>query len=167
MDRGTLWLQRDAFAACRQGFLVSAQMQQRGSQVGMRHRVGSVQGDGPSRDRRGVVPRLLLQQRRTEIGVDDGTVRLQRNAGTIRCNGFVDPPITFRCTSVSGRRVKVRYMTQVKARPPTFALFGNQLKHLPEDYQRYLTNGLREAFELKGTPIRFLMRGGKNPFADK
>ena len=57
-------------------------------------------------------------------------------------------------------------MTQVKARPPTFALFGNQLKALPEDYVRYLTNGLREAFELKGTPIRFLMRDGKNPFAE-
>jgi GTP-binding protein len=66
--------------------------------------------------------------------------------------------------AVSGRRVKIRYMTQVKARPPTFALFGNQLKALPEDYVRYLTNGLREAFELKGTPIRFLMRSGPNPF---
>ncbi len=57
-------------------------------------------------------------------------------------------------------------MTQVKARPPTFALFGNQLKSLPEDYVRYLTNGLREAFDLKGTPLRFLMRGGKNPYAE-
>jgi GTP-binding protein len=69
--------------------------------------------------------------------------------------------------AVSGRRVKIRYMTQVKARPPTFALFGNQLKALPEDYIRYLTNGLREAFELKGTPIRFLMRSGPNPFDKK
>ncbi len=43
-------------------------------------------------------------------------------------------------------------MTQVKARPPTFALFGNQLKALPEDYVRYLTNGLRRGFDLKGTP---------------
>jgi GTP-binding protein len=67
--------------------------------------------------------------------------------------------------AVSGRRVKVRYMTQPKARPPTFALFGNQLKALPESYLRYLTNGLREAFDLAGTPIRFVLRGGKNPFA--
>ena len=58
-------------------------------------------------------------------------------------------------------------MTQVKARPPTFALFGNQLKALPEDYVRYLANGLREAFALHGTPLRFLMRTGKNPYADK
>ncbi|MEI9991585.1 MAG: ribosome biogenesis GTPase Der [Rhizomicrobium sp.] len=68
--------------------------------------------------------------------------------------------------AISGRRVRIRYMTQVKARPPTFALFGNQLKSLPEDYIRYLTNGLREAFGLKGTALRFLMRGGKNPYAE-
>lgn len=67
--------------------------------------------------------------------------------------------------AVSGRRIKIRYMTQVKARPPTFALFGNQLNELPEDYLRYLTNGLRETFDLPGTPIRIMKRGGRNPFA--
>jgi GTP-binding protein len=56
-------------------------------------------------------------------------------------------------------------MTQAKARPPTFALFGNQLNHLPEAYVRYLTNKLREAFKLEGTPLRMVMRGSKNPFA--
>lgn len=69
--------------------------------------------------------------------------------------------------AVSGRRVRIRYMTQPKARPPTFALFGNQLKELPEHYLRYLTHGLREAFPLQGTPIRFLLRTSKNPFADE
>jgi GTPase len=63
-----------------------------------------------------------------------------------------------------GRRIKIRYGTQVKARPPTFALFGNQLEHLPETYVRYLMNGLRKDFELWGTPIRFLKRGSKNPY---
>jgi GTP-binding protein len=58
-------------------------------------------------------------------------------------------------------------MTQIKTRPPTFALFGNQLDHLPEDYQRYLTNGLREAFDLRGTPIRLMMRNTKNPYDPK
>jgi GTP-binding protein len=58
-------------------------------------------------------------------------------------------------------------MTQVKARPPTFALFGNQIKALPDSYIRYLQNGLREAFNLQGTPIRFHMRQSTNPFADK
>ncbi len=68
--------------------------------------------------------------------------------------------------AISGRRIKIRYMTQVKARPPTFALFGNQLDQLPEEYSRYLVNGLRETFDLQGTPIRILKRGGKNPFSD-
>lgn len=66
--------------------------------------------------------------------------------------------------AVAGRRIKIRYMTQPKARPPTFALFGNQLEHLPVSYLRYLTNNLREAFELPGTPIRLHTRGGRNPY---
>ena len=69
--------------------------------------------------------------------------------------------------AVSGRRVRIRYMTQVKSRPPTFALFGNQLDALPEAYQRYLQNGLRENFCLKGTPLRLVMRNTKNPYAPK
>jgi GTP-binding protein len=66
--------------------------------------------------------------------------------------------------AVSGRRVRIRYMTQAKARPPSFALFGNQLDALPEAYLRYLQNGLRESFDLKGTPLRFLMRNSRNPY---
>ncbi len=69
--------------------------------------------------------------------------------------------------AVSGRRIKIRYMTQVKARPPHFALFGNQLDELPRSYTRYLVNGLREAFDLPGVPIRLSLRGGKNPFDKK
>ncbi|MCA3554611.1 ribosome biogenesis GTPase Der [Aestuariivirga sp.] len=64
----------------------------------------------------------------------------------------------------SGRRIKIRYATQASARPPTFAIFGNQLSKMPESYVRYLMNGLRESFDLGGTPIRFSLRGGKNPF---
>ncbi|HKH35340.1 MAG TPA: ribosome biogenesis GTPase Der [Beijerinckiaceae bacterium] len=66
--------------------------------------------------------------------------------------------------AVSGRRIKIRYMTQAKARPPTFAIFGNQLDALPRSYSRYLVNGLREAFDLPGVPIRVSLRMGKNPF---
>jgi GTP-binding protein len=66
--------------------------------------------------------------------------------------------------AVSGRRIKIRYATQVKARPPHFALFGNQLDGLPKSYTRYLVNGLREAFTLPGTPIRLSLRTSKNPF---
>jgi len=68
--------------------------------------------------------------------------------------------------AVRGRRVRIRYMTQPKVRPPTFALFGNQLDALPEAYQRYLINGLRGAFDLAGAPIRLRMRGTKNPYVD-
>jgi GTP-binding protein len=69
--------------------------------------------------------------------------------------------------AVSGRRVRIRYMTQAKARPPTFALFGNQLDALPEDYVRYLQNGLRENFGLAGVPLRMVMRNTKNPYDKK
>jgi GTPase len=67
---------------------------------------------------------------------------------------------------VSGRRLKLRYVTQAKARPPTFIAFGTRAELLPEDYQRYLVNSLREAFELPGTPIRLQLRGTKNPYVD-
>jgi GTP-binding protein len=66
--------------------------------------------------------------------------------------------------AIHGRRVRIRYMTQVKARPPSFALFGNQLKALPESYLRYLQNALRDTFDLKGTPLRFALRTSKNPY---
>ncbi|MBF9195104.1 ribosome biogenesis GTPase Der [Microvirga terrestris] len=66
--------------------------------------------------------------------------------------------------AVSGRRIKIRYMTQIKARPPHFAVFGNQLDALPKSYTRYLVNGIREAFDLPGTPIRISLRMGSNPF---
>ncbi|HET6606586.1 MAG TPA: ribosome biogenesis GTPase Der [Rhodopila sp.] len=67
---------------------------------------------------------------------------------------------------VQGRRLKLRYITQAKARPPTFVVFGTRAELLPEDYQRYLVNGLRDTFKLPGTPIRLQLRGTKNPFAE-
>ncbi|CAO3352765.1 ribosome biogenesis GTPase Der [Azospirillum sp. A26] len=67
---------------------------------------------------------------------------------------------------VEGRRVKIRYVTQVKTRPPTFALFVNKPLDLPESYQRYLTTHLRESFDMPGVPVRLLLRKGKNPYAD-
>jgi GTPase len=64
----------------------------------------------------------------------------------------------------SGRRIKIRYATQASSRPPTFAVFGNQMAKMPESYKRYLMNTLRKDFDLAGVPIRFSLRGGKNPF---
>ncbi|WP_460450470.1 ribosome biogenesis GTPase Der [Alsobacter sp. SYSU BS001988] len=69
--------------------------------------------------------------------------------------------------AVSGRRIKIRYATQVKARPPHFALFGNQLDALPDSYVRYLVNSLRETFDLPGTPIRMSLRTPENPYDKK
>ena len=66
---------------------------------------------------------------------------------------------------VSGRRTKLRYLTQTKARPPTFVLFATRAERLPDSYQRFLVNGLRETFGLPGVPIRILLRQGKNPYA--
>jgi GTP-binding protein len=66
---------------------------------------------------------------------------------------------------VDGRRLRIRYMTQIKTRPPTFALFVSRPADLPESYLRYLTAGLRADFGLDGVPIRLVMRKRENPFA--
>jgi GTPase len=69
--------------------------------------------------------------------------------------------------AVSGRRIKLNYMTQPKSRPPSFVLFSSRADAVPEAYRRYLVNGLREAFDLPGTPIRLTLREKANPYADK
>jgi GTP-binding protein len=66
---------------------------------------------------------------------------------------------------VEGRRVRLRFATQIKARPPTFAIFTSRPGELPEAYLRYLVNGLREAFGLPGVPLRIVLRKGANPYA--
>jgi GTP-binding protein len=69
--------------------------------------------------------------------------------------------------AVSGRRLKLNYITQTKARPPSFVVFCSRADAVPESYLRYLVNGLREAFELPGTPVRITLREKANPFAHK
>jgi len=69
--------------------------------------------------------------------------------------------------SVHKYRIKLRYMTQVKARPPTFLFFTTRPGDLPESYMRYLANELRGAFDLKGVPLRLSLRKPKNPFVDE
>ncbi|MDR3408645.1 MAG: ribosome biogenesis GTPase Der, partial [Methylovirgula sp.] len=69
--------------------------------------------------------------------------------------------------AVSGRRIKIRYITQPRARPPYFIVFGNQLASLPESYKRFLINGIRETFDLKGVPIRLSTRTNENPYESK
>lgn len=67
---------------------------------------------------------------------------------------------------VSGRRIRIRYATQIKARPPSFAFFVSRPAALPEHYVRYLSAGLREDFGMEGLPLRLLLRKGDNPYSD-
>jgi GTP-binding protein len=69
--------------------------------------------------------------------------------------------------AVSGRRLKLNYITQTKARPPSFVLFCSRADAVPQSYLRYLTNSIREAFDLPGTPVRITLREKQNPFAHK
>jgi GTP-binding protein len=66
--------------------------------------------------------------------------------------------------AVAGRRLKIRYATQAKSRPPHFILFTSRPDAIPESYSRYLVNDIRQTFELTGVPIRLSFRGGENPF---
>ncbi|MBV8889457.1 MAG: ribosome biogenesis GTPase Der [Alphaproteobacteria bacterium] len=65
---------------------------------------------------------------------------------------------------VAGRRLRLRYITQVNNRPPTFACFASRPGELPESYRRYLVNALRQDFDLPGVPIRLMLRKGDNPY---
>jgi GTP-binding protein len=68
--------------------------------------------------------------------------------------------------AVNGKRIKPRYITQVKARPPTFVLISSRASAIPESYRRYLIAGIREAFDLGGQPVRLIVRQNRNPFTD-
>ena len=105
---------------------------------------------------------------RLEGAVTEADKAWNSRISTATLNRFLGEALQRHATpAISGRRVRIRYMTQRKARPPSFTLFGNQLDALPEAYLRYLQNGLREAFDLKGTPLRFSVRNSKNPYAPK
>jgi GTP-binding protein len=65
---------------------------------------------------------------------------------------------------VDGRRLRLRYITQVNTRPPSFALFASRPGELPDSYRHYLINALRREFDLPGAPIRMMLRKGKNPY---
>ncbi len=69
--------------------------------------------------------------------------------------------------AAAGRRIKIRFVTQPSTRPPTFVAFCQRAEDLPKSYMKYLTNSLREAFNLPGVPVRFNLRKGDNPFAKK
>ena len=85
---------------------------------------------------------------------------------TGRLNRWLEPILEAHPPPLSqGRRLRIRYMTQIKTRPPTFALFASRPVDLPESYLRYLIGGLRQDFGLEGIPIRMVLRKGNNPYA--
>jgi len=88
-----------------------------------------------------------------------------RRISTSKMNRWLEAALSANAPpAVSGRRIKIKYMTQVKSRPPHFALFGNQLESLPKSYTRYLVNHMRDDFDLPGVPIRLSLRTQDNPF---
>ncbi|MGH7247489.1 MAG: ribosome biogenesis GTPase Der, partial [Pseudomonadota bacterium] len=89
-----------------------------------------------------------------------------RRASTAALNRFLAQAIAAHAPpAAQGRRPRLDYITQPKARPPTFVLFSSRPFALSETYRRYLVNGLRETFALPGTPIRLTVRAKPNPYA--
>ena len=91
-----------------------------------------------------------------------------RRIGTASLNKWLAQAIQIHPPPISkGRRIRIRYITQSKNRPPTFVVFVNRPRALPESYIRYLTNGIRETFTLPGIPIRINLRGSRNPYVEE
>ncbi|AQZ50502.1 ribosome biogenesis GTPase Der [Martelella mediterranea] len=91
-----------------------------------------------------------------------------RRISTARLNRWLDhQTVSHPPPAVSGRRLRMKYMTQVKTRPPGFMISCTRPDAVPESYIRYLTNGLRNDFEMPGVPIRIHFRAGENPFEHK
>ncbi|MBV8243109.1 MAG: ribosome biogenesis GTPase Der [Hyphomicrobiales bacterium] len=89
-----------------------------------------------------------------------------RRVGTSALNRWIAEVIASHPPpAVSGRRIRLDYITQPKSRPPSFVLFTSRADALPDAYRRYLVNSLRETFDLPGTPIRLALREKKNPYA--
>ena len=106
---------------------------------------------------RGVEKLMPAVQRQYEIwNARIGTAKLNK---WLRATIDRHPP-----PADKGRPVRLRYMTQAKARPPTFVTFSSRGHAVPESYQRYLANNLRETFGLDGVPLRIFVRKGKNPY---
>lgn len=100
--------------------------------------------------------------------IEDAYAVWNRRASTASLNRWFEQAIDNNPPpAVSGRRLKLNYITQTKARPPSFVVFCSRADAVPESYLRYLVNSLRGFFELPGTPIRITLREKENPFAHK
>jgi len=116
-----------------------------------------------------LVPLSALSGRgldKLEAAVFDSYERWNRRVPTPALNRWLAEAMErHTAPAARGRRIKIRFMTQPSARPPTFIAFCSQPEALPKAYVRYLTNSLRHAFDLPGVPIRLKLRKGDNPYA--
>ncbi|MBN9040318.1 MAG: ribosome biogenesis GTPase Der [Rhizobiales bacterium 62-47] len=115
--------------------------------------VSGLRGEGIDRLMQGIVDAYAIWNRRVSTSALNRWFEQAVDA---------NPP-----PAVSGRRLKLNYITQTKARPPSFVVFCSRADAVPESYLRYLVNSLREYFELPGTPVRITLREKANPFAHK
>ncbi|HEY7245442.1 MAG TPA: ribosome biogenesis GTPase Der [Xanthobacteraceae bacterium] len=98
--------------------------------------------------------------------VSDAHAVWNRRAETSALNRWLGEVVaTHPPPAVAGRRIRLDYITQPKSRPPAFVLFTSRADAVPDAYRRYLINGLRDSFDLPGTPIRLTLREKKNPYA--
>ena len=89
-----------------------------------------------------------------------------RRVGTSDMNKWLETTMAHHSPPlVKGRRLKIKYITQVKSRPPTFHLFCNMADEFPGSYLKYLVQGMRDTLGLQGTPIRLILKESNNPFA--
>ena len=115
--------------------------------------LSAVTGEGLDR----LMPAVFRAERAWNVRVSTG----QLNRWLQEATDQHPPP------AVRGRRIRMRYATQVKTRPPTFVVFASQADEVPESYRRYLVNALRDSFDMPGVPIRLTLRQPKNPYAEK
>lgn len=115
---------------------------------------------------------LLAVSARTGKGLDtlvraafDARARWSRRIPTARLNRWFETAIARTPPPApGGRRIRLRYITQARTRPPTFIVFGTRLDALPKSYERYLVNALRNELDLSGIPVRLSFRSARNPF---
>jgi GTP-binding protein len=115
---------------------------------------------------------LLTVSARTGKGLDaliaaafDLRAAWSKRVSTGELNRWFDAALTANPPPApGGKRIKLRYITQAKTRPPGFVLFGTRLEQLPESYQRYLVNGIRRDLGFAAVPVRLTLRSAKNPF---
>lgn len=92
--------------------------------------------------------------------------RSQQVLGTSRLNRLLEDIVAYQPPPlVDGKQVKLKYITQVPGTPPTFLIFGNRVKHLPDSYKKYIQKQLMEACQLEGLTIRLVFKASKNPYS--